>query len=740
MKALCPTSLLRGICITLAFVFSPLSVAQESLWPLPVDERWYGDTAEGQTSYCQERSIRWDIPFVADMNLDGVNDFIMTVGCYQGGADPGQKHNTPVWGAWRAYCSNDQGGHDDCTERLFGATEILTTGAIPDGLEDNPNVRKPGGGNPYTHVAEEPKDINADGYPDFWYALNRDDGREGFDFEQDAGLLTEFCGERPSAPADIDWDCTRKSVQTMLMSRADGTYSVIELPWGEVNAQAMLLLPNAIGTFDAWAMIYGTHKVARYNNESRTFSDVTEEFEALPNWTEVTYGDPYAKSFELNGAHYIARAEIHPSIVEPPAPQHVLSSHGFTLWKYDPLAVNPAGRFTVSDTYTPAASDIFDYQYRQGTEVVDKKGVVLRGLPTFEPRWHFFDIAVIDSTEEPILIVETESFTQIGSAYGAAIDPNIVYESGGWSSTDTTVAYFAADPIQSFYIRDGKLEERSQSVVEGEAIFGESWKRFWDINGDGLNDLVATSGGAARASIFLNDGTGTMKRLFLGDAFPDLFRDGDYWQVENWLGYGYLAVLLPLSADANQLDLLYYTKGFGWPTIPEYLGDDFVHVAGDINIIRGPSDITSLPFYSVERQQRNLEECFASSYWLDQVKREWCNFGLPATQPDTPTLSVLDAADGAISVRFTGYDGGSAINRYSLVCTANNGEVFSGDSASSVVTLRDLPNEQSYRCVGAVENAVGVSTQSGVTQAIEFTGVSGLPIWLLYEAQKVTVN
>ena len=392
----------------------------------------------------------------------------------------------------------------------------------------------------------------------------------------------------------------------------------------------------------------------------------------------------------------------------------------------------------VAATYTSAASDIFDYQYRQGTEVVDKKGVVLRGLPTFEPRWHFFDIAVIDSTEEPILIVETESFTQIGSAYGAAIDPNIVYESGGWSSTDTTVAYFAADPIQSFYIRDGKLEERSQSVVEGESIFGIAWKRFWDINGDGLNDLVAATGGAARPSIFLNDGTGAMKRLFLGDAFPDLYGDSAYWQAQ--INSEYHVVFWPLSADANQLDLLYYWKGFGWPTISDDVGDDFLTAAGDINIIGGPSDITSLPFYSVERQQRNLEECFASGYWLDQVKREWCNFGLPATQPDTPTLSVLDAADGAISVRFAGYDGGSAINRYSLVCTANSGEVFSGDGTSSVVTLSDLPNEQSYRCVGAVENAVGVSTQSGATQAIEFTGVSGLPIWLLYEAQKVTVN
>ena len=60
------------------------------------------------------------------------------------------------------------------------------------------------------------------------------------------------------------WDCTRKSIQTMLVSRQDGTYEIKVLPWGPQNTQAMLVLPNSIGTFDIWAMIYGPHKVARY--------------------------------------------------------------------------------------------------------------------------------------------------------------------------------------------------------------------------------------------------------------------------------------------------------------------------------------------------------------------------------------------------------------------------------------------------------------------------------------------
>ena len=37
-----------------------------------------------------------------------------------------------------------------------------------------------GGGNPYTHVAEIPRDWNNDGYPEFWYAIIRDDGWDGF--------------------------------------------------------------------------------------------------------------------------------------------------------------------------------------------------------------------------------------------------------------------------------------------------------------------------------------------------------------------------------------------------------------------------------------------------------------------------------------------------------------------------------------------------------------------------------
>jgi len=152
------------------------------------------------------------------------------------------------------YCSNDQ-DHYDCTEDLFGSEVIEVTAVSSDAPTGSD-----GGGSPYFQVAEVPRDLNNDGYPEFWYAVNRDDGRDGFSLnnDEDRALLETFCG--PQAESGEErwlWDCTRKSIQTMLVSSSDGTYQIKELPWGVQNTQAMLILPNTIGTFDVWAMIYG---------------------------------------------------------------------------------------------------------------------------------------------------------------------------------------------------------------------------------------------------------------------------------------------------------------------------------------------------------------------------------------------------------------------------------------------------------------------------------------------------
>ena len=156
------------------------------IWTKTNSQRWKGSELEGLSPLCKdERSIRWIAPVTGfDLNKDNKSDLLLPISCYQGSPpSPGEKHNQKVIGEWKMFCSKGE-EHVDCTNELFGSDFINATGTDS------------GGGNPYIHVMATPEDINNDGYPDFWYALNRDDGRQGFDFsvDEDRILLESYCG------------------------------------------------------------------------------------------------------------------------------------------------------------------------------------------------------------------------------------------------------------------------------------------------------------------------------------------------------------------------------------------------------------------------------------------------------------------------------------------------------------------------------------------------------------------
>jgi len=467
------------------------TIAQEH-WDFENAQRWIGDTAEGQIEYCKEKSIRWTNPLLGfDINKDSIDDFMMAISCYQGTAADGQKHNLKVRAAWKMYCS-DGNQHYDCTSELFGSESIEATAVSADiGLGND------GGGNPYIHVTEAPRDLNNDGYPEFWYAVNRDDGRQGFSFddEEDRALLEAYCGPQPTGQGSSAWDCTRKSIQTMLISRSNGTYEIKQLPWGSVNAQAMIVLPNELGTFDMWAAIYGPHKVARYKDGD--FVDVTSEYEFYTKWPLVTLVNPYLKAFSLGDSFYIAKADI-PDEYRPSWAKNVANS-GFVLWKFIPGA-----GFEISDVYTPAESKTFYYKFQNGSNVETRFGAMVRDVPVFEPRWHFFDLVTLDDSGEPTLIVRTESFAQGGDSFKASHDPNITYQLGQLDSSRTTenMLFAFGSAFEGFKITDGKLISREIDVIEGNITDGVSFSRFHDINADGYLDMIALSGGFVRPSVF----------------------------------------------------------------------------------------------------------------------------------------------------------------------------------------------------------------------------------------------
>ena len=621
--------------LTTIFLLFFTSYSQAN-WDFDNAQRWIGDSAEGTIEYCSEKSYRWSVPFIGfDVNKDDTDDFMIAVSCYQGEANSEDKHNLKVRAAWKMYCSNEA-SHYDCTQELFGSAAIETT-AVPSDI----GLGRDGGGNPYVHVTEKPRDLNGDGYPEFWYAVNRDDSRQGFDTEDPADqlLLETYCGPE-SENQQWNWDCTRKSVQTMLVSQADGSYDIAVMPWEPINTQAVLILPNTINTFDVWAMNYGPHNVARYQDGA--FVDVTSEFEQDPNWDTVAYGGgPYAKAFELDGHFYVARADIPEDYRSEWASD--VSNSGFMLWKYQ-----AGSGFTLSDIYTPDQSETFTYQIEQGDTIEQRYGAMVGTTPVFDPRWHFFDLEVLDDSGEPVLMVQSEAFTQLGNSYRSMPDPDIVYSVGSRFAAQDSIntIWGGGSAIQGFFIRDGLLVERQLPVVEDDAIIDVAHKRFIDLNGDGFLDITAVSG-AELPSIFINDGQGTLEKVFLGDLFPDLFGDASFWQVDNWNTHGWGALFYPFYA-ADKLDLLYWSKGFTF-NIPPWIGENYVFSPGDIVVATNNSTANLLSKKLSSEEFSVLSEvCIANGWWGKHGYQIPCRLGTPFPNDeelDTDGDGVFDNLD-----------------------------------------------------------------------------------------------
>ena len=620
---------------SLTMALSTISVsATSAYWDFENAQRWIGDSAEGNVGYCSEKSIRWTSPQLGfDINQDSVDDFMMPIGCYQGEAADGAKHNLKVRAAWKMYCSNE-GKHYDCTLELFGS-EVIEATAVADDI----SLGSDGGGNPYIQVSEAPRDLNSDGYPEFWYAVNRDDGRYGFDETntEDRELLEKYCG--PPEANSYTWDCTRKSIQTMLISRSDGTYQIVKLPWGAQNTQAVLILPNTIGTFDVWGMIYGPHKVARFENNS--FTDVTAEYEQDPLWMTIGEdGGPYAKAFEIDGSFYIARADI-PAGYRPSWAEDVVNS-GFMLWKYI-----PGEGFSVSDVYTPEQEKTFEFKIKQGESTQTRYGAMVKDVPVFDPRWHFFDLEILDDSKEPVLMVQSEAFTQVGSSYKAPHNSNTTYEIGDLFAAQNTddKIYGGHSAIEGFFIRDGKLIPREKAIIAGNGLYDIAFKRFVDLNSDGYLDIIASSGGRSLPSVYINDGQGVFDKLFLGDVFPDLF-DEQYWQVDSHNVHGWGASVYPFY-ESNSLDLLFWTKGFV-NNIPTYAGDDFVFSPGDIALAKASQDISALNVFSPAEQHVLIEKCYSSGWVNKNGYQLSCRMGIPfpnETEIDTDGDGIVDSED-----------------------------------------------------------------------------------------------
>jgi hypothetical protein len=130
----------------------------------------------------------------------------------------------------------------------------------------------------------------------------------------------------------------------------------------------------------------------------------------------------------------------------------------------------------------------------------------------------------------------------------------------------------------------------------------------------------------------------------------------------------------------------------------------------------------------------------ATSVIGNSIASNILTFTTDSSAPSRPTITRSDYGDGEIYLYVTANNGGSDITGYDATCTAGASS-FGGSSASSPITVSGLTNEVAYTCTVTATNSVGTSSTSRATDPITpEEAISGLPIWLLYEASNQDPN
>jgi hypothetical protein len=577
-------------------VIESTSAETRTAWQYPAVKRWAGKDLEGAINYCGEAAIRWIGPTVDfDVNKDGIQDVLMHISCYQEAwpANPQEIHNIEVVAAWKMLCSDATASHYDCTEELFGSEVINTTSS------------QGGGGNPYVHVMNKPRDLNGDGYPEFWYALNRDDGRTAFPEgtqEENQAWIERLCGP------DATTDCTRDSYQSMLISNSDGTYQVAFAATPPVNCQAVEVFPNLLGTFDMVMFNYGVTAVSRWTGTE--FVDVTDEWHSYTNYDyAIERGNVYVHAFtdELTQETYLIVPNVHEALVGRERLYKDIAREpdlhlGFSLWRFD------AGEgFTLSDYYIPDDDDLFVAKVGDDPESANytlQEGVYIHDIPTLLPNYFHMKVTRMSSNGELVLFMQQENDggAPFGDFLKQPIDEDRVYylTNGG---IETSQGYLAGplSPIQTFYIRDGKLEETPQPLIEAGFVWNTPGMFFQDFNGDGHIDMLGKSGHQNRGSIYINDGTGKLSQRRISSASPQT------WFHDRKDAFNYGAYPLHLDQD-NKLDLMFWHKGDTRAYEPEG--------PGEIVIMKGSWDIEEFEHYQPAQLNNDIALCYKEQGWF----------------------------------------------------------------------------------------------------------------------------
>ena len=581
--------------------FSVAAASEAPIYSLTDRQNWTSDQLEARFSFCHESSYRWDTPFpFGDFNNDGYEDIFVPITCYQGEIpDNGGDNDVPIKSGWFLLCSDEFGGYSDCSKALFGEEFIDTS---KDGGK---------GGAPYHHNTEEPKDLNGDGYLDFLLTLNRDDGvgREKFDPYSSEGFqkIVDQCFEGDTAaaeayPRDGLGNCAYFSEQYVFLSNGDGTYSNVKVPWAPTWTHSLRSLPNELGGYDIISVGYDIAKVARI--DGNTVTDITNTYKSFENYDDATQIVPYVGGyFEFDSVGYWITSGVKQQFISNIAEYADFDINtgfyntvaGITLWKW-----NPGQGFELSDYYIPSVSDYFNYTDESGNQAT---GVYQKDIPQFgKGRYHFFKQAVLDPSEGPILVVQSETSGFLENYRRTVPADFTVSPSSSDAYEDNTL--YPLTPVEGFVIADGKITNRDKSVVEGDVMFNSSGMHFRDFDSDGFDDLVTITGMQVKGGAYINDGEGVLQRIDTTQVLPQLPQDSSAYAYVFW----------PLRNN-NTLDVIYMALGATYRKSYWNIEEDGIFRAGDVGVIRSNYEASKLPVKTVDASVNDFRECAKAPTW-----------------------------------------------------------------------------------------------------------------------------
>lgn len=576
------------------------SVSDAAIAPIfsPSDRQtWTSDELEARFSFCANSSSRMIAPApFADMNADGYQDILFPFNCYQDEL-PGFENgvnNVKIKSGMLLFCSDENAEYSDCSFEIFGEEFI-----------DTSKFGGPGGSY-YIHNAEEPKDLNNDGYPDYPLNLQRDDGigRKIYDVISEYDLLVEECFDGDESIAEKYYIhevglCAYFSDQYAFLSNGDGTYSNVRLPWLANWTHGMRTIPNEVGGHDLISLGYGETKVARI--EGIKVTDVTAEYQAYDNFEFATRSTPYgAYYFEFEGIGYWINSGIKSEFIENIAEYSQFKLeygendiYGLSLWKW-----NPGKGFEFSDYYIPEVDEFFNF-INERDEI--ETGVYKRGIPQLNaigPSYNFMKQAVLDPAEGMILVTqgETSGFLRnTNRIIQHDFKPN--YDQSKKGEFEDTL--FPVVVIEGFIVKNGKISRREKSIIEGEVLFNSPGFYFRDINNDGYDDMLTITGMRQSGSAYLNDGNGKLEKINTNVSAPSLP-----------LAYSGKAetMVWPLRNNGT-IDFISVEGGMEWRPSFWNIESDGIFRAGNISIVRSNYPIESLPKIKIKTLLDSFYDC-----------------------------------------------------------------------------------------------------------------------------------